>query len=160
MKEFQPFRLDTVNRCLWRGDERLLPTPKAFDVLSYLVEHRARLVTQDEILEAVWTDTHVNPEVVKKAILEIRRILGDRPDRPAFIETLGSGANGGRGRDGLGSAVLMLAMRDQAAYSSRYHSYWLLLARRGRTAARRRCHRLPCPSPKTDPTRTPGSSAR
>src|SRR5262245_54681757 len=88
MKLFQPFRLDTVNRCLWRGDERLLPTPKAFDVLSYLVDHRMRLVTQDEILEAVWTDTHVNPEVVKKAILEIRRILGDRPDRPAFIETL------------------------------------------------------------------------
>jgi DNA-binding winged helix-turn-helix (wHTH) protein/tetratricopeptide (TPR) repeat protein len=88
MKVFQPFRIDTVNRCLWRADERLPLTPKAFDVLSYLVEHRARLVTQDEILEAVWTDTHVNPEVVKKAILEIRRILGDRPDRPAFIETL------------------------------------------------------------------------
>jgi DNA-binding winged helix-turn-helix (wHTH) protein/tetratricopeptide (TPR) repeat protein len=88
MTVFQPFRLDTVNRCLWRGDERVPLTPKAFDVLSYLVEHRARLVTQDEILEAVWTDTHVNPEVVKKAILEIRRILGDRPDRPVFIETL------------------------------------------------------------------------
>src|SRR5262249_34924595 len=83
-----PFRLDNINRCLWRGDERLPLTPKAYDVLSYLVEHRARLVTQDEILEAVWTDTHVNPEVVKKAILEIRKILGDRPDQPAFIETL------------------------------------------------------------------------
>src|SRR5215471_12933140 len=88
MKLFPPFRLDTVNRCLWRVDERLSLTPKAFDVLKYLVEHRARLVTQDEILEAVWTDTHVNPEVVKKAVLEIRRVLGDRPDRPEFIETL------------------------------------------------------------------------
>jgi len=88
MKVFQPFRLDAVNRCLWRADERLSLTPRAFDVLSYLVDHRMRLVTQDEILEAVWTDTHVNPEVVKKAVLEIRRILGDRPDRPAFIETL------------------------------------------------------------------------
>ena len=88
MKVFQPFRLDAVNRCLWRADERLSLTPKAFDVLSYLVEHKTRLVTQDEILEAVWTDTHVNPEVVKKAILEIRRVLGDRPDRPTFIETL------------------------------------------------------------------------
>jgi len=88
MKVFQPFHLDTVNRCLWRAEERLPLTPKAFDVLSYLVEHNTRLVTQDEILEAVWTDTHVNPEVVKKAILEIRRVLGDRPDSPAFIETL------------------------------------------------------------------------
>jgi len=88
MKVFQPFRLDAVNRCLWRADERLSLTPKAFDVLSYLVEHRMRLVTQDEILEAVWTDTHVNPEVVKKAILKIRRALRDRPDTPSFIETL------------------------------------------------------------------------
>src|SRR5215475_10149450 len=87
MKLFPPFRLDTGNRCLWRADERLLLTPKAFQVLCYLVEHRGRLVTQAEILKAVWTDTHVNPEVVKKAILEIRRILGDQPDRPAFIET-------------------------------------------------------------------------
>src|SRR5262245_33916394 len=88
MKLFPPFRLDTANGYLWRADERLSLTPKAFDVLCYLVEHRARLVTQDEILEAVWPDTHVNPEVVKKAILEIRKILGDRPDSPAFIETL------------------------------------------------------------------------
>src|SRR5690242_14166106 len=88
MKVFKPFHLDTVNRCLWRAEERLRLTPKAFDVLRHLVEHNTRLVTQDEILEAVWTDTHVNPEVVKKAILEIRRVLGDRPDKPAFIETL------------------------------------------------------------------------
>ena len=88
MKVFQSFRLDAVNRCLWHADKRLPLTPKAFDVLSYLVEHRTRLVTQYEILEAVWTGTHVNPEVVKKAVLEIRRVLGDRPDRPEFIETL------------------------------------------------------------------------
>src|ERR1700675_2897632 len=44
MKEFPPFRLDTVNQCLWRrrdtaDDERVLLTPKAFAVLRYLVEH-------------------------------------------------------------------------------------------------------------------------
>ena len=43
MREFPPFRLDTVNQCLWRGDdaaeERILLAPKAFDVLRYLVEH-------------------------------------------------------------------------------------------------------------------------
>ena len=52
MKAFQPFRLDTVNHCLWRAEERVPLTPKAFDVLRYLVEHAERLVTQDEILEA------------------------------------------------------------------------------------------------------------
>jgi hypothetical protein len=62
-------------------------TPKAFDVLRYLVEHTARVVSQDEILEAAWPETYVNPEVVKKHILEIRRVLGDQPDQPLFIAT-------------------------------------------------------------------------
>jgi len=62
--------------------------PKAFDVLAYLVEHAGRLVTQDEILEALWSETYVNPEVLRKYILEVRKTLGDRPDNPEFIETL------------------------------------------------------------------------
>src|SRR5262249_56487788 len=45
-------------------------------------------VTQREILEAVWPDTFVNPEVVKKYVLEVRKVLGDRSDHPTFIETL------------------------------------------------------------------------
>src|SRR6266404_6455988 len=48
MKTFQPFRLDTVNHCLWRAEERVRLAPRAFDVLRYLVEHAERLVTQDE----------------------------------------------------------------------------------------------------------------
>jgi DNA-binding response OmpR family regulator len=38
-------------------------TRLAFDVLAYLVEHAGRVVTQDEILEALWPETYVNPEV-------------------------------------------------------------------------------------------------
>jgi TolB-like protein/DNA-binding winged helix-turn-helix (wHTH) protein/Tfp pilus assembly protein PilF len=62
--------------------------PKAYDVLRYLVENSGRLVTQDELLEAVWPDTYVNPEILRKYILEIRKILGDRLDKPLFIETV------------------------------------------------------------------------
>ncbi len=87
MKVFQPFRLDTVNHCLWRGEDRVSLTPKAFDVLRYLVEHADRLVTQNEILEALWPETYVNPEVIKKYVLGIRKALGDRPDKREFIET-------------------------------------------------------------------------
>ncbi len=87
MKVFQPFRLDTVNHCLWRGEDRVSLTPKAFDVLRYLVEHADRLVTQNEILEALWPETYVNPEVIKKYILGIRKVLGDHHDKPEFIET-------------------------------------------------------------------------
>jgi DNA-binding winged helix-turn-helix (wHTH) protein/tetratricopeptide (TPR) repeat protein len=87
MKMFRLFRLDPVNQCLWRGENRVPLTPKAFDMLRYLVEHPGRLVTQDEILEALWPDTYVNPEIIKKYILEIRKGLGDRHDKPEFIET-------------------------------------------------------------------------
>jgi DNA-binding winged helix-turn-helix (wHTH) protein len=57
--EFHSFRLDTVNQCLWRrrdagDDERILLRPKAYGVLRYLVEHAGRLVTEAELLEAVW----------------------------------------------------------------------------------------------------------
>jgi TolB-like protein/DNA-binding winged helix-turn-helix (wHTH) protein/Flp pilus assembly protein TadD len=88
MKSFQSFRLDSANQCLWRGDERVQITPKAFDVLRYMVENAGRLVTQDELLEALWPETYVNQEVLRKYILEIRKVLGDRPEKPEFIETV------------------------------------------------------------------------
>jgi DNA-binding winged helix-turn-helix (wHTH) protein/tetratricopeptide (TPR) repeat protein len=87
MKRFHAFRLDITNQCLWRGDERVSLAPKAFDLLRYLVDHADRLVTQEEILEALWADTFVNQEVVKKYILGIRKVLGDRHDKPEFIRT-------------------------------------------------------------------------
>ena len=79
MKKFQSFRLDTANQCLWHGDARADLTPKAFDVLRYLVEHEGRLVTPDELLEALWPETHINPEGLRKYIQKIRKVLGDRP---------------------------------------------------------------------------------
>lgn len=93
LKEFPPFRLDTRNQCLWhcndaQDDERILLKPKPFAVLQYLVEHAGRLVTQDELLGAVWPDTYVQPEVLKRHILDIRSVLGDDAKNPVFIETL------------------------------------------------------------------------
>jgi TolB-like protein/DNA-binding winged helix-turn-helix (wHTH) protein/Tfp pilus assembly protein PilF len=88
MKSFHVFRLDTANQCLWRGQERVAIPPKPYDMLRYLVENPDRLVTQDELLEKLWPETYVNPELIRKYILDIRKILGDRPDKPEFIETV------------------------------------------------------------------------
>jgi Tol biopolymer transport system component/DNA-binding winged helix-turn-helix (wHTH) protein len=88
MKSFQSFRLDTANHLLLHGEERVSLTPKAFDVLRYLVERAGRLVTQDELLESLWPETYVNQEVLRKYILEIRKALGDKPENPEFIETI------------------------------------------------------------------------
>src|SRR5215510_9763322 len=85
---FDPFRLDKVNQCLWRGDTRLSLTPKPFAVLQYLVNHQGRLVTHEELLNAIWPDTYVQPEVLRRYILEIRRVLADSADNPRFIQTL------------------------------------------------------------------------
>src|SRR5262245_9290053 len=85
---FQNFRLDTVNQCVWRGEVRISLTPRAFAVLRYLVEHPGRLVTHDELMDALWPDTYVQPEVLRKYILEIRKVLGDQAAKPVFIETL------------------------------------------------------------------------
>jgi len=85
---FQPFRLDVTNQCLWRGELRIPLMPKPFAVLQYLVEHAGRLVTQDELLAAIWPETHVQPDVLRRYILEIRRVLGDQAEAPRFIETL------------------------------------------------------------------------
>ncbi|MBV8436275.1 MAG: winged helix-turn-helix domain-containing protein [Silvibacterium sp.] len=88
MKSFKAFRLDTANHILWRDGDRVSIAPKSFDVLAYMVEHAGRVVSQDEILEALWPETYVNPEVLRKYILEVRKTLGDRAESPEFIETV------------------------------------------------------------------------
>jgi TolB-like protein/DNA-binding winged helix-turn-helix (wHTH) protein/Tfp pilus assembly protein PilF len=88
VKSFKAFRLDRTNHLLWRNGDRVPIAPKGFDVLAYLIEHAGRVVTQEEILEALWPETYVNPEILRKYIQEIRKALGDRPDNAEFIETL------------------------------------------------------------------------
>ena len=51
---FGSFQLDVVNASLRRGQQALVLTPKAFNVLRYLVEHAGQLVTKDELGRAVW----------------------------------------------------------------------------------------------------------
>lgn len=54
VKSFKSFRLDTANHFLWRDRDRVPLAPKGFDVLAYLVGHVGQVMTQDEILEALW----------------------------------------------------------------------------------------------------------
>src|SRR5919109_1492905 len=83
---FGPFILDPANACLWRGTEAVALPPKAFDVLHYLVTHPDRLVTKDEMLDAVWPETAVSDAVVRVAIGALRKVLDDTP--PRFIATV------------------------------------------------------------------------
>jgi DNA-binding winged helix-turn-helix (wHTH) protein/tetratricopeptide (TPR) repeat protein len=93
MKSFPPYRLDVVNQCLWCSsgedpEQRILLSPKAFAILRYLVDRAGRLVPQDEFLRALWPGIHVQPEVLKSHIRDIRSALADDPKNPRFIENL------------------------------------------------------------------------
>ncbi len=88
MRQFACFQLDTQNECLWRDGDRIPLTPKPFAVLRYLVENPQRLVTHDELLEALWPETYVQPQVLRTYVLELRKVLGDDAGNARFIETV------------------------------------------------------------------------
>lgn len=81
------YAVDRSNRCLWRDRDRLDLPPKAFDVLDYLRCNPGRLVSQDELLDQVWPNRFVQPEIVKTYIRTLRRLLEDDVRQPRFIET-------------------------------------------------------------------------
>jgi class 3 adenylate cyclase/DNA-binding winged helix-turn-helix (wHTH) protein/tetratricopeptide (TPR) repeat protein len=85
---FGPFRLDPANACLWCDAEAIILPPKAFAVLHYLVTHSERLVSKDELLDVVWPETAVSDAVVRIAIGEVRRALGDTAQAPQYITTV------------------------------------------------------------------------
>jgi DNA-binding winged helix-turn-helix (wHTH) protein len=84
---FPPFHLDLMNERLWCGAEQVPLRPKAFVLLRYLVEHAQRLVTQEELLKAVWQRTCVSEGLLRGYIRELREVLGDEAKAPRFIET-------------------------------------------------------------------------
>lgn len=88
MKQFESFVLDTSNACLWRDGLQIFLPPKPFSMLRYLVENPGRLVTHDELLDTLWPDTFVQPQVLRTYVVELRKLLGDTADDPRFIQTL------------------------------------------------------------------------
>ena len=90
--QFSGFRLDLSNQCVWRlspaeSATRIDLPPKTFAVLRHLVEHPQQLVSSYALLEAVWPDVHVQPEVLKGHVTAIRRALGDSATHPRYVET-------------------------------------------------------------------------
>ena len=86
---FPPFRLEPGNARLWRGSEIVPLRGKTFGVLRYLVERHDQLVTRDELLSALWPDTHGAEALPRGCIHELREVLEDDTARPRFIETVG-----------------------------------------------------------------------
>jgi len=74
---FEDCVLDIARRELWRADVRQAIEPKPFDLLHYLVRHRHRVVSQDELLAVLWPGQAVKHGALARAVMLARRAVGD-----------------------------------------------------------------------------------
>jgi DNA-binding winged helix-turn-helix (wHTH) protein len=87
-RRFGPFTVDTGTRQLVRDGSELHLSPKAFDLLVVLVEHRPRVLEKSELLTRIWPDTYVVDANLNVLIGEIRRALEDSAKQPRFVRTV------------------------------------------------------------------------
>ncbi len=85
--EFGDFRLDASKRRLLRGVEPVPLTPKVFDTLLYMVEHRGNVITKDELMAALWPDTAVEENNLGQNISKLRSVLGESRGENRYIAT-------------------------------------------------------------------------
>jgi TolB-like protein/DNA-binding winged helix-turn-helix (wHTH) protein/Tfp pilus assembly protein PilF len=85
---FGPFALDSRKRTLSRADSPVSLTPKAFDVLLFLAQNPNRLVSKEELLQAVWGDTYVEEGNLTQYISHLRKALGDNSEDTRLIVTI------------------------------------------------------------------------
>ncbi len=85
---FDCFELDEANARLARAGEPVALAPKPFAVLCALARKPDKLVTKNELLDAVWGHRFVSDSVLKSAISEVRAALVDDPKQPRYIETV------------------------------------------------------------------------
>src|ERR1700719_726191 len=62
--------------------------PKAFRVLLFLLRNPHRLITKEELLDAVWNDVAVSENSLTRSIALLRRLLGDDTHEPRYIATV------------------------------------------------------------------------
>jgi len=80
--------LDIETRRLFRGDEEVHLSPKAFELLRLLIEHRDRALSKAELLEQVWTGVSVSDASLARAVTEIREAVGDEAREARIIRTV------------------------------------------------------------------------
>jgi DNA-binding winged helix-turn-helix (wHTH) protein len=83
---FGPFLLEPSLWRLLRDSAEIALPPKAFDILVLLVRARDRVLTKQELLDAVWQDTAVTDNTLSQRIREIREALEDDAQEPAIPE--------------------------------------------------------------------------
>jgi TolB-like protein len=85
---FGDHRFDIERRELRRGSEIVCLEPKAFDLLAYLVRHRDRVVSKDDLLQEVWGGRIVSESALTTRINAVRRALGDDGTAQRLVRTV------------------------------------------------------------------------
>ena len=86
--EFGPFRIDPVERLLFRGEEPIPLPPKAFETLLILVDRSERVVLKDDLMKRLWPDTFVEEANLSQNIFVLRKALGDSAQDARYIATV------------------------------------------------------------------------
>ena len=85
---FADVEVDERNFSVTKAGEVLPLEPKVFKVLQFLLHHPGRVVTKDELLDAVWSDTSVSESSLTRSVATLRRLLGDDIHEPRYIATV------------------------------------------------------------------------
>jgi DNA-binding winged helix-turn-helix (wHTH) protein/Tol biopolymer transport system component len=85
---FGEFQLDLEEMELRRNGERLSVNPKTFQLLLLLLEHQGRLVTKEQLMEALWPEAFVEEANLAFTVSLLRKALGDDAKNPRYVETV------------------------------------------------------------------------
>jgi len=85
---FETCSLDTDRRELHRAGESVAVEPQVFDLLTYLVSNRDRVVSKDDMIASIWGGRIVSESTITSRINSARRALGDSGDEQRLIRTI------------------------------------------------------------------------
>ena len=87
---FEDFVLDTDRRELRRGADVVPTTPQVFDLLDYLIRHRERVVSKDDLISAVWNGRIVSDASLTTRLNAARAAIDDDGDKQRLIKAMHS----------------------------------------------------------------------
>lgn len=87
---FGDYVLDTQRHEFWCRKARIKLRPKVFQVLIYLVEHRDRVISKDELLEHLWPGQFISDGSLNACLMAVRKAVGDSGRNQRYIQTLHS----------------------------------------------------------------------
>jgi len=81
--------VDRTKRRAYLNAEEIDLSPKAMSLLEYLITHPDELLSRERLLDAVWGwDYPIGTRTIDTRVSELRRVLGDDPGDPQYIETV------------------------------------------------------------------------